>query len=141
MANSMLKRAGWLIAATGILAAWGRWRPFLVAVEGESMAPGFEPGDWLVAVRPRQVRQGSVVILEHPERPGFEMIKRVTGLPGDVVGAVRLGPDQHWVLGERPEASTDSRWFGPVSRSAMRGVAVLRYWPPSRAMLVRHGSS
>jgi signal peptidase I len=137
MANSAIKRAGWVVAMFVCLSAWRRWRPFVVAVEGTSMAPVLEPGDRVLAVRPRRIRRGSLVILEHPDRRGFEMVKRLTGVPGDLVGALRLGPDQHWVVGERAEASTDSRWFGPVSRSAILGAAVARYWPVSRAAFAR----
>jgi type IV secretory pathway protease TraF len=71
-------------------------------------------------------------VVEHPERPGYEMVKRVEALPGERPGDRILGPNEYWVLGERPEASTDSRMFGPVPRSSVRGVVKLRYWPPSR---------
>ena len=77
------------------------------------------------------------MVVEHPERPGFEMVKRVEGLPGEQTGDRILGPDEYWVLGERPEASTDSRTFGPVGRPAIRGVVRFRYWPPSRLAAFR----
>ena len=117
---------------------WRAFRPFRVAVEGESMAPALRPGDWVVAVRPRRVRRGDVVVVEDPRTPGFELVKRVAGLPGDRVGGgsasgvVVLGPDDYWVLGDSPSRSTDSRSFGPVPRSAIRGVVRFRYWPPGR---------
>jgi signal peptidase I len=117
---------------------WWALRPFRVAVEGESMAPGLRPGDWLVAVRPRRILRGDVVVLEDPRTPGFELVKRVAGVPGDRVGdgsasaGAVLGPGDYWVLGDSPSRSTDSRAFGPVPRSAIRGVVRLRYWPPGR---------
>jgi type IV secretory pathway protease TraF len=73
--------------------------------------------------------------MEHPLRPGFEMVKRVTGLPGDQVDGVVLGPDQYWVVGDRSVESTDSRTFGPVSAALFRGTIWLRYWPPGRLRL------
>jgi type IV secretory pathway protease TraF len=103
------------------------------------MAPVLRPDDWVIAVRPASIRRGAIVVLEHPERPGFELIKRVTGLPGDSLGALTLRPDQFWVAGEELRASSDSRWFGPISRPAIRGVAVLRYWPPRRIGWIRAG--
>lgn len=126
------KVAVWLglVATT---AAWRRWRPFAVAVDGNSMAPELLPGDWLIAVRRRRLRRGDLVVVEHPERPGFELVKWLSGLPGDTVGALRLGADQHWVTGLAPEASTDSTWFGPVPGSALKGRIVLRYRPLARA--------
>jgi type IV secretory pathway protease TraF len=36
------------------------------------------------------------------------------------------------VLGDAPDASTDSRTFGAVPRDLVLGRAVYRYWPESR---------
>ena len=90
--------------------------------------------------------------------PGSEdLIKRVVGLPGDVVEGrggrlwrngrpvaepylrpgtftsefkkVRVKPDHLWVMGDNREDSADSRVFGQVHRSALVGRAVLTVWP------------
>jgi nickel-type superoxide dismutase maturation protease len=120
-------------AAATALAAWWWWRPFRVAVDGESMRPTYEPGDWLVATRRGRVRAGSIVVVDHPGRPGFELIKRVGATPGRrAATAGTMGPGEHWVLGDNPEASTDSRTFGPVSRQAILGVVRFRYAPLRR---------
>ena len=58
------------------------------------MVPELEPGDWLVVTRTSRLRPGDLVVVEHPERPGFELVKRLTTLPGGSVGALVLGPDQ-----------------------------------------------
>ncbi|HEX9312065.1 MAG TPA: S26 family signal peptidase [Actinomycetota bacterium] len=118
-------------------AAWAAWRPFRVAVEGTSMAPELEPGDLLVATRTGLLRPGDLVVVEHPERPGFELVKRLTALPGEYVGALALGPDQYWVTGDRRGSSADSTWFGPVGARHIRGVVRLRYWPPRRLAWLR----
>jgi nickel-type superoxide dismutase maturation protease len=107
---------------------WAWWRPFRVAVEGESMRPTFEPGDWLVASRRGRIHVGSIVVLVHPERPGFELIKRVEAVPArrtDANGGYR-------VAGDNLGASTDSRTFGPVRRDAVLGVVRFRYGRRSR---------
>jgi signal peptidase I len=90
--------------------------------------------------------------------PGSEdLIKRVVGLPGDVLEGrdghlirngeevdepylrpgtftsdfkkVRIKPDHLWVMGDNREDSADSRSFGQVPRSALVGRAVLTIWP------------
>jgi nickel-type superoxide dismutase maturation protease len=112
---------------------WRNHRPFRVAVEGSSMVPTLPPGDLLVAIAHGELRRGTLVVVEHPERPGYEMVKRLAGLPGDEVELRRLRDGEYWVTGDSPGASTDSRTFGPVTREAIRGVVRFRYWPPSRA--------
>jgi hypothetical protein len=100
------------------------------------MLPTLEPGDFLVAVRVRSdsLRRGALVGVEHPSRSGFEMVKRLEGIPGQQLGDGRvLGLGQYWVVGDAAGASTDSRTFGPVHATALRGVVRVRYWPPARA--------
>jgi signal peptidase I len=101
------------------------------------MAPGLVPGDFLVATAGSVPRRGDVVVVEHPERPGFELVKRLAAVPGDPMQGHPLGPGEHWVVGDHGEGSTDSRAFGPVPEAAIRGVVRFRYWPPGRAGPVR----
>src|SRR6185503_639021 len=93
----------------GIAAAYGfqRWRPFRVEVAGTSMRPTLEPGDWALAVRVQQVRRGDVVVVEHPERPGFELVKRVVHVAGDVAPDGRMLIGEFWIEGDEPGGSTD----------------------------------
>lgn len=106
-------------------------------VKGPSMAPALLPGDWALAVKPGRPRRGDVVVVEHPERPGFEMVKRLTAVPGDLAPGERtLGPDEWWVEGDDPERSTDSRHFGPVGFGAIIARVRLVYWPPDRRRIL-----
>ena len=130
-------RKAFLAAAVAGVAVWWRGRPFRVAVQGGSMEPALQAGDCLVAFRPGRIRRGDLVVLEHPQRPGFEVVKRVEALPGERFGDRILGPEEYWLVGDQPAASTDSRTFGPVGRPAIRGVVKLRYWPPSRLAAFR----
>lgn len=132
-----LRAAIAVAAAGGLVVVWRR--PFRAVVTGGSMEPGLEAGDVLVAVRhrPRRIRRGDVVVVEHPSRGGLEVVKRVVGVPGDRVEGRVLGPDRYWLAGDRPEASTDSRSFGPVGAERVRGVVVFRSWPPGRMGRVR----
>lgn len=62
-------------------------KPFVV--EGASMSPTFETGDYLIvdeisfALRPPE--RGEVVVLRYPHDPAKHFIKRVIGLPGETV--------------------------------------------------------
>jgi signal peptidase I len=88
------------------------------------------------------------------------LIKRVIGLPGEVVsaqgghvyingqrlvepylppgtftstfGPVRVPKGEVWVMGDNRSDSEDSRYFGPIPESSIIGRAVWRVWPPWR---------
>ena len=125
--------------AVGVTAAYSfaRFRPYAVEIGGDSMAPALLPGDWALATGPGRVRRGDVVVIEHPNRPGLEMVKRVVAVAGDLAPDGRmLGGDELWVEGDRPERSTDSRQFGPVHPRAVKAKVRLVYWPPARRRLV-----
>lgn len=93
--------------------------------------------------------------------PRSEFIKRVIGLPGDVVegidggvvvngqaldepylkepsqpiapfGPVEVPPDSLFVMGDNRGASQDSRVFGPIPVEDVVGKAFVIIWPPSR---------
>ena len=101
------------------------------------MMPALLPGDWALAVPARRFERGQVVVVEHPGRPGYELVKRISAIPGDTIGDRTLAPDEYWVLGDRGDASTDSRHFGPVTREALRARILLVYGPGDRRRRVR----
>jgi signal peptidase I len=115
------RRWPWLALVAAVV-AWARWHPGVVTVEGDSMEPALRSGRLLPIVRVRsgEIRIGMVVVAEPPSTPGLEVVKRVVAGPGDLApsGDV-LGPDQWFLMGDRPERSTDSRHFGPVPSSAI----------------------
>jgi nickel-type superoxide dismutase maturation protease len=123
---SLLAVAGWTFL---------RHRPARVAIEGPSMAPTLFPGDWVIVVPQHTYRRRAVVVVEHPGRPGYEIIKRLVALPGDRVGERALAPDEFWVEGDGP-ASTDSRHFGPVTRAELKARAIFVYRPRERRGLI-----
>lgn len=116
------------------MAAWTilRWKPSRVRIDGASMVPTLLPEDWCLVVKPRRWRRNDVAVLEHPGRPGYEVVKRLVAVPGDRVQDRVLGPGEFWVTGDHPEASTDSRHFGPVAEDALRARVLLVYGPRKR---------
>jgi nickel-type superoxide dismutase maturation protease len=100
----------------------------IVQVEGSSMTPALRPGDRLLVealtYRSRPPRVGDVVLSSDPRDPSRELIKRVA--------AVDSAADTVILAGDAPEASTDSRTFGPVPLAMIRWRVAGRYWPPIR---------
>jgi signal peptidase I len=101
------------------------------------MAPTLLPGERLLFDRLAYVRgrprTGDIVLVAHPLRPGIRMVKRLAGVPGETPDGVRLlARGEYWVLGDSPEASTDSRELGPVRRADLLGRAWIRYLPTDR---------
>jgi signal peptidase I len=114
-----------------------RWKPSRVLIEGPSMAPTLLPGDWALTVEPHAYRRGDVVVVQHPARPGYEMVKRVVGVAGDVVDGRRLASGEWWLEGDDVSSSTDSRQFGPVRSRAITARVVAVYGPRGRRRLIR----
>lgn len=113
--------AGWtLLALVALGAASRRWRR--VQVAGDSMLPGFQPGDRLLVGPAGRIRPGAVVALQDPRPGGRLIVKRVH----------RVGPTWVDVRGDNQAVSTDSRQFGPVARSRLAGRVVYRYGPAER---------
>ena len=125
-----MKKIALLTAVIGVV-AWWRYRPFRVEIEGDSMEPALRDGDWCVAVatRPGDIRKGDVVVVDHPDRPGFELVKRVHG----------TGDGEVYVVGDNIEASNDSRDFGPVGAGAVKG-RVVGIYRPRLERLIRSGA-
>lgn len=138
-------------------------------VQGQSMEPTLHPAQRVVVEKLTYrllhgPQRGDVVILRSP-RGGQEMlIKRVVGLPGEVVEShagqlmingqplnedwatlpggtdippTTIPPLHVFVLGDNRGASNDSRVFGPVSIADIVGRALFSYWPPDQIGLIR----
>ncbi|WP_370328442.1 nickel-type superoxide dismutase maturation protease [Euzebya sp.] len=114
--------AGTVVAALAVATAVALVRTPRVAVEGPSMLPTLRPHDRL-AVLPLPPVEGRLVVLRDPREPSRTIVKRVVAVAG---GAVE-------VAGDNPDASTDSRHFGPVPAGLVRGRPVYRYHPPATA--------
>ena len=118
------------ILAAGLLATYCGLNFQNAHVQGDSMAPALRHGDRLVAQKwGRSLERGSIVTIDlHDGRD--ERVKRLTGLPGDTVGApyaealVTLGKGEYWVNGDNLGNSVDSRHFGSVKRENITGIVI-----------------
>jgi phage repressor protein C with HTH and peptisase S24 domain len=94
--------------------------PWVVArVAGPSMTPTVRSGDRLLVRRVAPgdtLRDDTVVLARFPARPGLLVVKRVR----------RAVPGGHWVEGDNPFVTDDSRAFGPA---VVVGRVVGRLWP------------
>jgi nickel-type superoxide dismutase maturation protease len=99
--------------APSLAAAWA-----VARVTGPSMVPTLRSGDRLLVrrVRADRVRPGDVVLARFPTRPDLLVVKRVR----------RAVDGGHWVEGDNPFVTDDSRTFGPA---VVVGRVVVRLWP------------
>src|ERR1035438_9234474 len=133
-----------------------------VKVEGTSMMPQLVDQERIFinkfVYKFETIQQGDVVVFWYPLDPSKSYIKRVIGLPGDVVRIsggkvlvngqvlrepyvapeyfdrqsyppVQVEPDHYFVMGDHRNSSNDSRAWGTVARNYIYGKAVLVYWP------------
>jgi signal peptidase I len=112
--------------------------------------------------------RGDIVVFWFPDDPDKSYIKRVIGLPGEIVevrggriqingqelnepyldpqlnvGRVTLAPalvkpHYYFVMGDNRDNSSDSRIWGQVPEKYIYGKALLRYWPLADATIIRH---
>jgi signal peptidase I len=141
----------------------------IYAIPSRSMAPTLLPGDQIVVTsyfRGAPAR-GHVIVFE---RDGELLVKRVIGVPGDLVdsrlGRVRIGgytlsepyvlraaasgaieaqvipADAYYVLGDNRDDSADSRVWGVVRRERIVGRARMVLWSSSPSLAdVAHASA
>jgi signal peptidase I len=143
-----------------------------VKVEGTSMMPALRDQErifinkFTYRLGAGGVQRGDTVVFWFPMDNSKSYIKRVIGLPGDLVeidhGVVivngkplsedyvqeeyrdsqsrpplRIEPDHYYVLGDHRSSSNDSRAWGTVPRENIYGKAVFIYWPLEQMGRVR----
>ncbi len=131
-------------------------------IKGRSMERTFHEQERVMVLKVfYEIRRGDVVIFSSSENPEKDLIKRVIGLPGDVIevndGEVsvngekldehryaitrnhrpqvvkdRVPPGKYYVLGDNRPDSMDSRQFHAIDASSIKGKVVLRWWPLDR---------
>jgi signal peptidase I len=135
-----------------------------------SMEPTFQQGDCImvskVSYRSSGPQRGDVIVFNPPFDSQFPFIKRVIGLPGDIVeikngevsingtpleeneyiaaepnytmSATEVPQNEYFVLGDNRNNSTDSSKGWTVPRENIIGKAWFTYWPPSKLGGVKH---
>jgi signal peptidase I len=105
------------------------------------------------------IHRGDIVVFRPPHRPDTPFIKRVIGLPGEILEihhnrvyinshplnepylrlawhddrpAERIARGMLFVMGDNRDDSSDSRSWGELPLQNIQAKAWLRYWPLSR---------
>ena len=138
-----------------------------VKVEGTSMEPALVDQErifinkFVYRFKIGKIEHGDMVVFWFPNDTSKSYIKRVIGVPGDMVDVddgqvkingqllaesyvpqqyrdhvsmppIKIGDDQYFVLGDHRASSNDSRSWGLVPKRYIYGKAVFVYWPPNR---------
>lgn len=139
-----------------------------IRVDGASMEPTLVSGEYVIVSRLSyrfgSPQRGDIIVFHFPRDPKEEYIKRVIGLPGDVVevkngsvyvngqfldetylkastnyvGTWNVPAGQLFVLGDNRNNSSDSHDWGTVPTEYVVGKALLVYWPPPSWGLIDH---
>jgi len=127
--------------------------------KGAAMEPAFRDGDYLIINKlDRDYKRGGIVVFKYPKKPDEYFIKRIVGLPGELVeikegnvlinnkildekeylddiqtlrdDSLELGNDEYYVLGDNRTSSLDSRSFGAIKKDSIVG----KYWFEGRVI-------
>ena len=101
-------------------------------------------------------KRGEIIVFQFPLDPSKDFVKRVVGLPGELIevkagtvivdgnileepyltsefrfnaAPVQLGEGEYYVLGDNRARSNDSRNWGAVPEANLRGKVWIVYWP------------
>lgn len=112
--------------------------------------------------------RGDVIVFRFPRDPSKEFVKRVIGLPGEVIEqkdgttfvngvpleepylktehksvypATQIGEKEYFVMGDNRRSSNDSRTWGPVPEENLLGKVWVVYWPFNEAHLLDTASA
>jgi signal peptidase I len=139
-----------------------------VRVDGFSMVPTLQDGEYVLvnrlAYRNSLPERGDIIVFSSPQTANLDLIKRVIGLPGDMVnisaGVVRVNgqvldepyiaaapvyngqwnvpENKLFVLGDNRNDSSDSHAWGLLPVENVIGKAILIYWPIPDWNLIEH---
>ena len=125
-----------------------------VKVDGDSMYNTLSDNDIVLLSKLSSIDRFDIIVLKENDN-NATIIKRVIGMPGDKVkirnnkiyinnkiiedkyaygetsdyDEITLGDDEYFVLGDNRLISKDSRYFGAIKKSDIKGKAVFRLFP------------
>lgn len=128
-----------------------------VKVDGDSMYNTLNDNDIVLLSKLSSIDRFDIIVLKENDN-NATIIKRVIGMPGDKVkirnnkiyinnkiiedeyaygetsdyDEITLGDDEYFVLGDNRLISKDSRYFGTIKKSDIKGKAVFRLFPFTR---------
>ncbi len=139
-----------------------------VRVDGSSMLPTLHDGEFVLvnrlAYRMGTPTRGDIIVFRSTTEADLDLIKRIVGLPGDVVkigggrvsingqtleepyinaapnysGEWRVPAGYLFVLGDNRNDSSDSHMWGYLPEPNVIGKALLIYWPPPEWAMINH---
>lgn len=113
-----------------------------------------------LAYRFGEPNRGDIIVFQFPLDEKESYIKRIIGLPGEIIegkenkitindqllkedylprnlefdnfGPYQVGAGEFYVLGDQRDDSEDSRYWGPLAKTKIKGKAIIIYWPMQR---------
>jgi signal peptidase I len=142
-----------------------------IRVDGTSMEPTLHNDEFVLvnklAYQYGKPKTGDIIVFHFPGDPEQEYIKRVIGVPGDIIevnggrvyrngqlltepyiaampkyeGTWSVPESDLFVLGDNRNNSSDSHSWGPVPMNYVVGKAMVIYWPPEHWGAIAHTAS
>lgn len=75
------------------------------------------------------INENTVTIINSDNPDGFILNEPFVVFPKETFMEVTLNDDQYFVMGDKRDASSDSRIWGPLSKDLVVGKAFVRLWP------------